>query len=74
MSVIQNLSALAVRSLFEGFCSSIGFPAGPAAADAATKFLGSSFSDHSQKVGARSLSVVTKVTEGSRTTSIVHVR
>ncbi|MGL4555624.1 MAG: hypothetical protein ACRC33_31020, partial [Gemmataceae bacterium] len=52
MSAVQNLSALAVRSLFEGFCSSIGFPAGPAAADAATKFLGSRFTDHSQKVSA----------------------
>ncbi len=46
MSAVLNLSVFAVRSLFEGFCSSIGFPAGPAA-DAASRFLGARFTDHS---------------------------
>lgn len=52
MSTTQSLAVLAVRSLFEGFCSSIGFPAGAAAADAAVKFLGSRFTDHSGRVSA----------------------
>ncbi len=50
MSAVLNLSVFAVRSLFEGFCSSIGFPAGQAAADAAVKFLGARFTDHSAKL------------------------
>src|SRR5262245_27059838 len=50
MAIVQQLSVLAVRSLFEGFCKSIGFEAGAAAADAAVKFLGSRFTDHSGKM------------------------
>lgn len=50
MSTLQDLSVFALRSLFEGFCSSIGFPAGQAAADAAINFLGSRFIDHSGKL------------------------
>jgi hypothetical protein len=50
MSAVQSLSTLAVRSLFEGFCNSIGFPLGPAAADAASRFLTGRFVDHSQKL------------------------
>jgi len=46
MAIVQNLSVLAVRSVFEGFCKSIGFEAGAAAADAAVKFLGNRFLDH----------------------------
>ena len=52
MAIVQQLSVLAVRSLFEGFCSSIGFPAGAAASDAAIKFLGSRFTDHSDRMNA----------------------
>jgi hypothetical protein len=52
MAIVQNLSVLAVRSLFEGFCKSIGFEAGAAAADAAIKFLGNRFTDHSQRLSA----------------------
>jgi hypothetical protein len=51
MAIVQNLSVLAVRTLFEGFCKSIGFEAGAAAADAAVKFLGNRFSDHSGRLG-----------------------
>jgi hypothetical protein len=51
MAVVQHLSVLAVRSLFEGFCRSIGFEAGAAAADAAVKFLGNRFTDHSARLG-----------------------
>src|SRR5262249_34439121 len=40
----------AVRTLFEGFCRSIGFEAGAAAADAAIKFLGNRFTDHSARL------------------------
>jgi hypothetical protein len=50
MSATQSLSTLAVRSLFEGFCHSIGFPLGPAAAEAASRFLTGRFADHSQKL------------------------
>src|SRR5262245_60805690 len=50
MAIVQNLSVLAVRSLFEAFCRSIGFEAGEAGAAAAVKFLGSRFTDHSQKL------------------------
>jgi hypothetical protein len=49
MAIVQHLSVLAVRSLFEGFCKSIGFEAG-AAADAAVKFLGNRFTDHSARL------------------------
>ncbi len=52
MAIVQQLSVLAVRHLFEGFCSSIGFPAGAAAADAAVKFLGNRFTDHSDRMNA----------------------
>jgi hypothetical protein len=38
MAVVQQLSVVAVRSLFEGFCRSIGFEAGAAASEAAVKF------------------------------------
>src|SRR5258708_16641090 len=51
MAIVQHLSVLAVRSLFEGFCKSIGFEAGAAAADAAVKFLGNRFTDHSARMG-----------------------
>lgn len=47
---LKSLPALAVRSLFEGFCRSIGFEAGAAASEAAVKFLGSRFTDHSAKM------------------------
>jgi hypothetical protein len=50
MAIVQHLSVLAVRSLFEGFCKSIGFEAGAAAADAAVKFLGNRFTDHSARM------------------------
>src|SRR3954469_15452000 len=50
MAIVQQLSVLAVRSLFEGFCKSIGFEAGPAAAEAAVKFLGRRFTDHSGRL------------------------
>jgi hypothetical protein len=50
MSAVQSLSTLAVRSAFEGFCASIGFPFGQAAADAASKFLAARFFDQSQKL------------------------
>ncbi len=33
MAIVQQLSVVAVRSLFEGFCRSIGFEAGAAASD-----------------------------------------
>ena len=50
MAIVQNLSVLAVRALFEGFCKSIGFEAGAAAADAAVKFLGNRFTDHAARL------------------------
>src|SRR6516162_4762000 len=50
MAIVAPLSVLAVRSLFEGFCKSIGFEAGGAAADAAVKFLGNRFTDHSARL------------------------
>lgn len=50
MAVVQQLSVVAVRSLFEGFCRSIGFEAGAAASEAAVKFLGSRFTDHSARL------------------------
>jgi hypothetical protein len=50
MAVVQHLSVLAVRALFEGFCTSIGFAAGPAAAEAAVTFLGNRFTDHSARL------------------------
>jgi hypothetical protein len=52
MAIVENLSVLAVRTLFEGFCKSIGFEAGAAAADAAVKFLGNRFTDHAGRLGA----------------------
>ncbi len=51
MAVVQQLSVVAVRSLFEGFCRSIGFEAGAAASEAAVKFLSSRFTDHSGRLG-----------------------
>src|SRR5262249_45522521 len=51
MVVLQQLSVSAARNLLEGFCSSIGSQAGPAAAEAATKFLGARFIDHSARLG-----------------------
>src|SRR5436305_832030 len=51
MAIVQHLSVLAVRTLFEGFCKSIGFEAGAAAADAAVKFLGSRFTDQAGRLG-----------------------
>jgi hypothetical protein len=51
MAIVQQLSVVAVRSLFEGFCRSIGFEAGAAASDAAVKFLSSRFTDHSGRLG-----------------------
>ncbi len=50
MAVVHHLSVVAVRTLFEGFCRSIGFEAGAAASEAAIKFLGSRFTDHSVKL------------------------
>jgi hypothetical protein len=50
MSAVCQLSVLAVRGLFTGFCKSIGFAAGVAAADAATNFLGARFTDHSENL------------------------
>jgi hypothetical protein len=50
MSAVCQLSVLAVRGLFTGFCKSIGFEAGAAAADAATNFLGARFTDHSENL------------------------
>ncbi|MFO0841373.1 MAG: hypothetical protein U0797_03095 [Gemmataceae bacterium] len=50
MAIVQQLSVVAVRSLFEGFCRSIGFEAGAAASEAAVKFLGSRFTDHSARL------------------------
>ena len=38
MAIVQQLSVLAVRTLFEGFCRSIGFEAG--GATATFRFLG----------------------------------
>src|SRR5262245_40246105 len=51
MAIVQQLSVVAVRSLFEGFCRSIGFEAGAAASDAAIKFRGSCCVDHSARLG-----------------------
>src|SRR5262249_54883975 len=50
MAGMQSLPVLAVRSLFEGFCRSIGFEAGIAVSEAAVKFLGTRFVDHSGRV------------------------
>jgi hypothetical protein len=51
MAIVQDLSVLAVRTLFEGFCTSIGFEASAAAAEAAVKFLGNRFVDHAGRLG-----------------------
>src|SRR5262245_9115772 len=50
MAIVQQLSVVAVRTLFEGFCRTIGFEAGAAASEAAVKFLGSRFVDHSGRL------------------------
>ncbi|MFO0878092.1 MAG: hypothetical protein U0840_12140 [Gemmataceae bacterium] len=50
MAIVQKLSVVAVRTLFEGFCRSIGFEAGAAASEAAVRFLGSRFHDHSARL------------------------
>src|SRR5262249_35086980 len=47
MSIVQNLSVLALRSVFEGVFKSIGIDSG---ADAAVKMLTSRFTDHSQRL------------------------
>lgn len=50
MAIVQQLSVVAVRTLFEGFCRSIGFEAGASASEAAVRFLGSRFTDHSARL------------------------